>query len=362
MTPSTPPPETEAPPPELLDALHRALVRLQGWSAIRLDELEPMRVKGLVHDHIRIRGRGVLLRVPRLSQVDLPPVDNLAYQAACFSRAGAGGHAPRLHGVLPPSKDLPFGALLVDEIAGRPARLPGDLAAMAEALATIHALPLPDPADRSPLASHADPVAGTLAVIERQAAFLPGAEVPAETRTQIEEELAWAKCFAAESATASQPVTLVATDTHPGNFLVDGGGRAFIVDLEKALYGAPAIDLAHCSLYSSTTWERDSSAVLTQADIRVFYGAWLARLPTPLAGSVLPWLAPLRRLTWLRTMTWCARWRAEMAGRATEAGAAESHAYATARIAHFFDPDVMRRMRGEWLGPDALDLDLKESS
>ena len=47
------------------------------------------------------------------------------------------------------------------------------------------------------------------------------------------------------------------TDTHPGNFLIDetrdGEAKAVIVDLEKALYGSPGIDLAYATVYSSTT-------------------------------------------------------------------------------------------------------------
>jgi len=33
------------------------------------------------------------------------------------------------------------------------------------------------------------------------------------------------------------------------------GHSDYAFDLEKALYGSPAIDLAHCSLYTSTTWD-----------------------------------------------------------------------------------------------------------
>ena len=64
--------------------------------------LEPLRDKGLAHDHIRLLGTAWLARIPKQSQMDLPAAENLAYQAACFQRAGAGGHTPRLHQVLPP--------------------------------------------------------------------------------------------------------------------------------------------------------------------------------------------------------------------------------------------------------------------
>ena len=49
----------------------------------------------------------------------------------------------------------------------------------------------------------------------------------------------------ARRGAGDQAITLVLTDTHPGNFLIRPDGQAVIVDLEKALYGSPGIDLAH---------------------------------------------------------------------------------------------------------------------
>ncbi len=59
--------------------------------------------------------------------------------------------------MLPPSAALPRGGLLVEAVRGRPARLPEDLPAIAEALAALHTLPLPAPAARAPLLAPADP-------------------------------------------------------------------------------------------------------------------------------------------------------------------------------------------------------------
>ena len=80
--------------------------------------------KGLAHWHFRLPGTGWIARVPKQSQMNLPAEANLAYQSACFVRAAPSGHTPKLLGVLSPSEHLPRGALLVEEIVGRPARLP----------------------------------------------------------------------------------------------------------------------------------------------------------------------------------------------------------------------------------------------
>ena len=92
-----------------------ALRRLPGFDDVAAGDLEPMPVKGLVHAHIRIKGRGLVLRVPRLSHFGHDPVRSLAYQAACFERAWPSGATPELYGVIPVQPRIPNGALVVEE-------------------------------------------------------------------------------------------------------------------------------------------------------------------------------------------------------------------------------------------------------
>ncbi len=182
-----------------LEALCTALRRIDGFADVVLAGLQPMQVKGLVHEHIRIAGRDLVLRVPRLSQFGFEPEANLDYQRACFERAEASGATPRLHGIVSVSDRIPYGALIVEEIVGRAPRLPGDMAALADGLAALHMVPLPAEESRAPLAMHADAVSGTLRFIETQAAYLPEAGLAAEAARQIDDELDWARQFAAAS-------------------------------------------------------------------------------------------------------------------------------------------------------------------
>jgi aminoglycoside phosphotransferase (APT) family kinase protein len=364
-----------------LAALAAALARLPGFEGIRPEELELLAIKGLAHDHLGVAGRPVLLRVPKQSQFALSAADNLAYQAACFARVAESGHGPRLYGVIAPGPEIPMGALVVERIQGRPPKLPDDLPALAEAMARVHALPLPPAAARAPLADHRDPVAGALEEIEAQAAFVPEAGLEAEAQAEIAEELAWARRFAAEvrAEGRDQPITLVLTDTHPGNFLIEDGGRAVIVDLEKALYGSPGTDLAHATVYSSTTWDLDTYAELSLDEVAGFYRRYLVALETAagphLAARLGPWLVPLRRLLFLRAITWCVKWsvahrRAGLAGKdradSTEDWSAENSdpaliAHVAGRVADYLSPATLKRMRGEWLGPVPLDRLLAEA-
>lgn len=329
-------------------ALHSALMAVDGFAGIAPGDLEPMRAKGLVHAHVRIAGTGAVLRVPRLGAFGYDPASNLDYQAACFRRAAGSGHVPELLGTLAPGSGIPWGALVISEIEGATPPLPEGLPAIARALAAIHALPVPQEADRLPVLSHSDPVAATLQVIEAQAAFLDDAAIPPASRVQINNELERAQAFADSGAGAEIPVTLVGTDTHPGNFMMRPDGAAIFVDLEKMLYGAPAIDLAHATVYTSTMWDPDVAAALTDTEVAGFYAAYFEALPDSLAERVRPGCVALRRFTWLRTTTWCAKWRVESRDGAAWSVARHDPEYIAsvrARVADYFDPETIEAIR-----------------
>tara|TARA_A100001037_G_scaffold238642_1_gene218099 strand:+ start:344 stop:1411 length:1068 start_codon:yes stop_codon:yes gene_type:complete len=321
------------------------------------DMLSPLPDSGLAHDHVRIGETGALARVPKQSQLGLEAAANLEYQAACFERAAASGHAPRLHDRLAPGADLPMGALIVDLIDGRPLSLPDDLTAMAECLAAIHALPLP--VTRSPLKDPGDPLADTFMEIMSQAVFIAGAGLDPDAESQIRAELQAAGATLAGDA--RPPRTLIAFDAHPGNYLVDAQGRAILVDLEKARYGAAAFDLAHATLYTSTTWDVDSQAVLDRAQVAAFHRAWLGAVSDALASATEAWLLPLRRMMWLWSVTWCAKWRVQsggsVAGQNNENWSAELSedalvAHVAGRVDDYLDPETIARVRTDWDGTD----------
>lgn len=328
------------------------------------EPLSPLPDTGLAHDHIRLGGSGWLARVPKQSQLDLPAQANLQYQQACFERASASGHAPRLHSVLPPQDGLPRGALLVECIQGRPARLPQDLPALARALAALHTLPLPELADRPPLMAPADPLADLAAEIARQALHLAAAALAPATLQAIQTELLVLEALVARPE--RPPVTLVAFDAHPGNFLIRPDGQAVLVDLEKCRYSHPSLDLAHATLYTSTTWDLHSHAVLTPAQEAAFLSTWAhqvrqhaAQDTVQLADACAAWHVPLRRAMWLWSVTWCAKWRATSDRAPVNDGEdwSQQHsdpalvAHVRERVHHYLDPATVHQVRE---GFDAL--------
>lgn len=345
----------------LPDRLRHAPLALSGELS-----LERLPDTGLAHDHVRIGNTGYLLRVPKQSQLGLSARDNLAYQAACFRRAADSNHTPRLHAVLEPTEDLPMGALVVDEIVGEVLQLPSGLGALAEALAAIHALPVPTEADRAPLKNPKNMVEDTVNEVLAQAEYLKQAELHPDALREIRREIASAREMV--MMPYHPPPVLISFDAHPGNFIVDAQGKAYLVDLEKARYGLPGLDLAHATLYTSTTWDMATYAVLDIEQIATFYQHWLDGVPRELADASRPWLLALRRIMWLWSVTWCAKWRVQHRAAlkadkqqqdSTEDWSAELSdpalvQHVADRVADYLHPQTVTRVRDEWLNHNAL--------
>lgn len=333
------------------DILRRALAAVPRLAPLAEARLMPLPGRGIAHDHYAAEGvtidrLPIVLRVPRVSQWGMAPERQLEYEAAAFARAAPSGVTPRLLGTLPVQADLPMGALAVERIMGEKPRLPRDMPLLARSLARIHAMPVPEPDHRPPLLVHADPLAETLKVIREQTSFLREAALEPLAAAAISAELARAESAAMTAQPA--PVTrLTGTDTHPGNFLIEGE-RAVFVDLEKALYGNPAIDLAHATLYTSTMWDLDCAARLAPAEVGAFHAEYFAAVGPELAAAVEPWVGPIRRLVWLRTLTWCVRWRVlsrREGGWSKERLAPDHAAHIERTVADYVDPDRIAAIR-----------------
>ncbi|MEH6755472.1 MAG: aminoglycoside phosphotransferase family protein [Alphaproteobacteria bacterium] len=342
---------TNTPDPEQIAGLLHSTGIADGVIA---DDISVLSTKGISHDHWRIGETGLVLRIPRMNQWGMEPQEALNYQKTAFQRAAASGHAPDCVETLPPTLALPRGALIVEEIIGRAPRLPDELGAIADTLAALHGMPMPAEQTFAPLQIHRNPVSSTLQVIEEQAIYLARAQLDRQSDSDIRTELEWARDFASNGEPRFS-LCFVGTDTHPGNFLVDDNGKSWFVDLEKSVYGAAPIDLAHATLATSTGWDPDCSAQLSPEDVAKFYRRYLRSVGPDRADELEPWLLPLRRLTWLRTITWFARWRAQWS---KENHAAARDATMTehvrAHIERSFRPDSISAIRQEWLVPHAL--------
>jgi hypothetical protein len=338
------------------DALLAALHERPAFSALTIDDLKPLPATGTAHGHVRLPG-GKLARVAYAHDGDPTAAARLRVQAEAFRHLVPAGRSPRLHDVLEPRAGLPGGALIVDWIEGRPPRLPDELRAIADTLARIHSLPLP--AADSPIQRQKNPFTETLEAIELGAMrFLDKAVPDTGACAEIAEELRLMRGMALAFAKRPQPLTVALADTHPGNFIVDRTGIAWFVDLEKVHVGSPAIDLAHATLATSTIWHPDVGKVLSRAETQGFYDLYLEKVGRKQAASLQPWLAPMRRLTWLRTTLFMARWRVQTRSvrdpadptQWSDAGLAPAmKAHIDARIDQCFRRETIQSIRSEWM-------------
>ncbi len=305
--------------------------------AARSADLAELPRRGLAHRHWRLRGRGLVVRVPILRTGNGAA---LAGQAEIFRRAAPSGHTPALYATLAPAHDLPLGALVVAEIRGRQPVVPRDLPAIAAALAAIHDLPVPPPSRRAPLQSPDEPFAATLALIEANLKRGASALDP-PLRALLDAERDWARGYAHDHAAALRraPRALVVTDAHPRNFVIAGDGRAICLDLERALYGAPAIDLAHATLPISVAWGASGERV-GEAGFQRFLAAYFRARGLAAERALSPFLAPFRRLTALRTTAAYATFRVSGAERALGPVA---RAVARRAIARALDAEALAR-------------------
>lgn len=316
----------------------------------------PLPATGTAHGHVRLAD-GRLARVAYAHEGDVSAAGRLQAQAFAFRHLEPAGRTPRLHEMIAPRSGLPGGALIVDFIEGRPPRLPDELDRMADTLARIHALPLPP--SSAPLPRQSNPFRETLEGLELNALrFLDKAVPDSAARAAIADELRAMRALAPSLGRRRQPLAVALADTHPGNFIVDTAGIAWFVDLEKVHVGSPAIDLAHATLPTSTLWHPDVGKALTREQTQAFYDAYLAQIGDQPAEALRPWLMPMRRLTWLRTTLFMARWRVETRAprdpsnpaQWSDAGLeARMKAHIDARIDDCFTAAAIGKIRSEWL-------------
>jgi len=323
-------------------------------AAIREGEALP--ATGTAHGHVRLKD-GRLARIAYAYEDDPTAAGRLHLQAEAFRHLAPAGRTPKLHEVIEPRPGLPGGALIVDFIEGRAPRLPGELDAMADTLARLHSLPLPAP--DSPIPRQDNPFRATLDVVEQGALrFLDTAVTDAGARAEIVDELELMRERARTLAHLPQPLSIALADTHPGNFIIDRDGLAWFVDLEKVHLGSPAIDLAHATLPTSTVWHPDVGKALSLAEVRHFHDSYLARIGETRAAELRPWLEPMRRLTWLRTTMFMARWKVQTEAprdpsdpsQWSDAGLSPAmRDHLRSRIALSFERETIRSIRAEWL-------------
>lgn len=268
------------------------------------NNFQPLSSNGLSHDHIRLGESGRLLRIPRGNQLGISASEYLTLQTMCFAIASRSGHAPHIYGSIVPNEYLPHGSLIVEEIKGRKAVKRSDAYAIAQAFAALHQIR----PDESGLQKAERPYAGQLFLITEVFGSAPDrAKISQESKNLLQQEQCNVIAELNNFNVGQYPLTLIGGDSHPGNFLITADNKAYLVDVEFAMYDVPYIDLADASLVVTERLEPD---VTTWSDNtrHKFFETWKKHAAPDLVEHFQSGQEIAERVVRLRTLLWLADW------------------------------------------------------
>ncbi len=242
----------------------------------------------------------LVLRINTGSQMHL--ADQIGYEFAALQALEGSGRTPKALFCDNSRAILPYGTLVMEWLPGRALRYERDLTTAAEIFADIHAMPVP--AENFLLCpAH------------------PAKEIYDECLAMAEQYLTW-DCADREACRLLEtlireigalPLTegtsaarcIVNTEVNSGNFLINDGGKSYLIDWEKPLLSEPAQDLGHFLVPTTTFWKTD--VILTTEEISAFLRHYLYAVGDRMDTSVIRQRLPLFfTVTCLRGISWCA--------------------------------------------------------
>ena len=274
-------------------------------------------------------GRKLVLRINRGSQMHLD--NQIGYEFNALKALESSGRTPKAIFC-----DSGHNCLVMEHLPGRPLRYETDMEAAAEIFADIHALP-PAPG----LIEPENPLKAIINECRQMVAHYYKWDQADSEVVQLLETLE--KEISTRDLTAPTGLRkcIVNTEVNSGNFLMNPGGRSYLIDWEKPLISEPAQDLGHFLVPTTTFWKTD--VILTPEEIRHFVRhyerAVAGRFETDRLSERLPLYFTV---TCLRGVTWCAM-------------ACREYCEPCRAISN---PDTFRKIR-EYLKPDFLENLLK---
>ena len=282
-------------------------------------------------------GRKLVLRINRGSQMHLD--DQIGYEFSALKAIEASGRTPRAIFC-----DPSMHCLVMEHLPGRPLRYETDMETAAEIFADIHALP-PAPGllePENPLEAIIDECREMVRHYYEWDKADPAVVRLLET---LEKEIS-AKDL---SAPAGLRKCIVNTEVNSGNFLINPGGRSYLIDWEKPLISEPAQDLGHFLVPTTTFWKTD--VILKPEDVRHFVRCYDRAVDGRFETASLSARLPLYfTVTCLRGVTWCAMAYREYC----QPGRAITNADTFRKIQEYLKPDFLENILKNYVRKDFL--------
>lgn len=280
-------------------------------------------------------GKNLVLRVNLISQMHL--ADQAGYEYAALSALSETGRTPKPLYLDSTARTgtgerIGNGLMVYEYLPGRPLNYRTDLSRAAALLADIHSCPYPKQASShgnvSLIEAH-EPLHMILEECTEMFKIYQNARI-ADPSVQMRIERMLDRGYAmlsdsrsdrradspagasesspkgdSESSDGSRWRCIINTELNSGNFLMNDGGRDYLIDWEKPLFGEPAQDLGHFLAPTTTFWKTD--VLLTEEETEFFVKEYLraaaGRFDTEGIEEALQTFIPI---TCLRGLTWSA--------------------------------------------------------
>ena len=282
-------------------------------------------------------GRKLVLRINRGSQMHLP--DQIGYEFSALKALEPSGRTPKALFC-----DSGMNCLVMEHLPGRPLRYETDMEAAAEIFADIHALP--------PASGLIEPENPLQAIIDECREMVAHyyewdkADPEVVRLLKILEKEISSKDLAAPAGLRK---CIVNTEVNSGNFLVNPGGRSYLIDWEKPLISEPAQDLGHFLVPTTTFWKTD--VILKPEEIRHFVRCYERAVNGRFETQSLSERLPLYfTVTCLRGVTWCAMAYREY----SQPGRAIANADTFQKIQEYLKPDFLENILQNYVRKDFL--------
>lgn len=284
-------------------------------------------------------GEQLVLRINTGSQMHLD--DQISYEFSALEGLALSGRTPKPIACFPEQ-----GMLVMEYLPGRALRYETDMEVAAGILADIHSTPI---AKNSRLIR---PEAPTRAIYEECLEMVQHYYDWDQADPEVTQLL---RTLVAEigrlplSEPSDAPLCVVNTELNSGNFLMNEGGKSYLVDWEKPLISEPAQDLGHFLAPTTTFWKTD--VILSPEEVKQFADDYMAAVGDRMDVTALPRRLPLYfTVTCLRGVTWCAMAYREYC----QPGRRLTNADTFAKLKAYLEPAFLRNILENYVRKDFL--------
>lgn len=248
-----------------------------------------------------ITGKRLILRINFGSQMHLQ--DQVGYEYRALKMLERSGRTPKAYYADGSREFLPYGAMVMEYLPGRPLDYRNDIEKAAACLADIHSV---ETSDQNFLLSPEYPLKAILEECEVMSeVYMNSSLGDLHKKRKIRQmlDIGWRR---AESMSAVPHRCMINTELNNTNFLINQSEETdYLIDWEKPLYADPAQDLGHFLAPTTTLWKTDD--ILGPDEVECFMRKYIQtvdkRYDTDGIRERTNIYIPV---TCLRGITWCA--------------------------------------------------------